>query len=105
MPITIKDYTWHQTEKTLQINASFPILLSSKVLDIFHSNKYLKVSHPPYILEVFLEHGVQVSNTRCIIQETNLDFEIFKEADSLWTDVKKFNFDLRYEQKNVVTGT
>jgi hypothetical protein len=96
MPIIIKDWSWHQTSKTLSLSIKCPIFFAKKNVDVFHSDKYLKVSHPPYILELFFERKVKVSDTRCLIQGTSIDFEFFKEEETAWKDINLFNFDLRY---------
>ena len=95
MPIIIKEWIWHQTPTTFNLSITCPIFFATKKVDIFLSDKYLKVSHPPYILELFFEFGVKVSDTRCLIQGTSIDFEFFKEEEKLWSDVKSFNFELK----------
>ena len=95
MPIIIKEWSWHQTPTTLNLNIICPIFFATKNVDIFHSDKYVKVSHPPYILELFFEQSVKVSETRCLIHGTSIDFEFFKEEEKLWSDLKNFNFELK----------
>ena len=95
MPIPLKDFTSFQTPKTVHVTINCPTILSTKTIDIFHSDKYVKVSHPPYIFELFFEQSVKVSDTKCVFQETKIDFEFFKEEENNWRDVGRFNFELR----------
>ena len=93
MTITIKDYSFFQTTKTLHVNLKCPIFFATKNVDVFHSDMYVKVSHPPYIFELFFEQKVKVTDTRCLIQGTSIEF--FKEEEKIWKDLNLFNFDLR----------
>jgi dyslexia susceptibility 1 candidate gene 1 protein len=95
MPITIKDYSSIQSPNTVHVNMKCPIFFATKNVDIFHSDKYVKVSHPPYIFELFFEQKVKVSETRCLIQGTCIDFELFKEEEIVWKDLNVYNFELR----------
>ena len=96
MTITIKEYSWYQTPKAFHVTMKCPIFFSAKNVDIFHSDLYVKVSHPPYIFELFFEQKLKVSETRCVIKGTSIDFEFFKEEENLWKDLNIFNFELRY---------
>ncbi len=95
MTITIKDYSSYQKNKTIHVNLKCPIFFATKNVDVFHSDMYVKVSHPPYIFELFFEQKVKVADTRCLIQGTSIDFEFFKEEEETWKDLNLFNFELR----------
>ena len=47
MPITIKDYTWEETEKMLYVTVPLKGVKPNRV-DIFSTEEYLKVSIPNY---------------------------------------------------------
>lgn len=94
MTITIKEYSWKQTPTSLSLKIESAIFFASKNVDLFHSDKYVKVSHPPYIFELFFEQKVRVSETRCLIQGASISFEFLKAEDCIWKDVKVFNFEL-----------
>ena len=119
MPITIKEYTWHESESSVYITLPLHNLSRNKV-DILYTPKYLKVSYPPYMFEIFLPHKIwsdlsfedlnedaidtlcDDNGVKCLINENKIFLELSKLKPILWNDLflkldKQENQDRRTE--------
>ena len=83
MPITVKDYTWRETETEVGITLPLKGVKSSKA-DIFSTDQYIKVNYPPYLFEVHLY--AQVVEEQCTAKVGNgvIEFRLIKKEPRLW---------------------
>ncbi|XP_076659267.1 dynein axonemal assembly factor 4 [Halictus rubicundus] len=65
--IVIKNYTWRQTLEFVILNV--PLRGNPKNVDLFVVDNYLKVSFPPFILELFLWTEINERESNCIITD------------------------------------
>ena len=60
MPILVKDFRWKDSEG--KVHLSVPLNgVHHKHLNIFHTDKYLRLSFPPYHCELFLPQEIRIS--------------------------------------------
>lgn len=95
MPIFLENFEWFQTEESIKIKLFCPIVFLAKNVTLLHAENYLKLSHQPYIFEIFFEANVKVDETRCLFREQTVNFEFFKREKTLWNDIQLFNKELR----------
>ena len=104
MPIAIKEYSWHETKTSVFITLPLNGVYKSKV-DVFHTNKYLKVSFPPYFFEIFLPHKIwtnldiadlnediidslcEDNGVKCLINDEKIFLELPKQQVQLWNNL------------------
>ncbi|XP_011301185.1 dyslexia susceptibility 1 candidate gene 1 protein homolog isoform X2 [Fopius arisanus] len=65
--ILVKDFTWRQTPEEIIIFVS--LTGKPKKVDIFAIENYLKVSYPPFILELFLHDEILEDKSSCTLSE------------------------------------
>ena len=83
MPITVKDYTWKETESDVSITLPLKGVKSSKA-DIFSTDQYIKVNYPPYLFEVHL-HGIVIEEqSTAKIGNGVVDFRLIKKGPGVW---------------------
>lgn len=83
MPIAVKDYTWRETEA--EVNIVLPLKgVNASRADIVTTERYIKVSYPPYIFEVYL-HAAVVED-QCTVKLGNgiIEFRLIKKELGLW---------------------
>ncbi|XP_012225171.2 dynein axonemal assembly factor 4-like isoform X1 [Linepithema humile] len=96
MPIIIiKDYQWRQTEKKIIIY--IPLKGCPKNVDLFAMDNYVKISFPPFILELFLWKNVLEEESECTLTDTEAIFSLQKEKPSKWPNLEMEN--ISKEQK------
>lgn len=83
MPVVVKSYKWHQTLENIVLKLPLNGIHSSKV-DVFTSEKYLKVNYVPFFFEVFLLHKIDEKSSRCTISENEIVFELVKHEIQEW---------------------
>ncbi|KZC07391.1 Dyslexia susceptibility 1 candidate gene 1 protein like protein [Dufourea novaeangliae] len=99
--IFIKDYTWRQTSEFVILNV--PLRGNPKRVDIFVIGNYLKVSFPPFILELFLWTDVVENGSKCSVADREAilslqKLEISQEWPSL--EVQNIDNDIKREYRN-----
>ncbi|XP_006613936.1 dynein assembly factor 4, axonemal-like [Apis dorsata] len=65
--IIIKDYSWRQTSEFVILNV--PLKGYPKKVDLFVIDNYIKISFPPFILELFLFANIVEKESKCILTE------------------------------------
>ncbi|XP_057328124.1 dynein axonemal assembly factor 4-like [Microplitis mediator] len=90
MPVIITDYTWRQTAEEIII--SVPIKGSPKNIDVFAIDNYLKISYPPFILELFLWKNIIEEESQCILSESLATLTLKKcEIEEEWPSLIEDN--------------
>ncbi|XP_029672846.1 dynein assembly factor 4, axonemal-like [Formica exsecta] len=78
MAIIIKDYQWRQTEKRIIIYV--PLRGHPKNVHLFVIDDYVKISFPPFILELFLWANVLEEESECTLTDTEAIFSLQKAS-------------------------
>ncbi|XP_072763777.1 dynein axonemal assembly factor 4 [Anoplolepis gracilipes] len=78
MTIIIKDYQWRQTEKRIIIYV--PLRGHPKNVHLFVMDDYVKISFPPFILELFLWANVLEEESECTLTDTEAIFSLQKAS-------------------------
>ncbi|XP_070542821.1 dynein axonemal assembly factor 4-like [Ptychodera flava] len=84
MPISIKDYTWDETETTVHITVPLKGVKASKA-DIFSTDEYIKVSFPPYLFEVALFASVDDGKGSAQVGNGAIVFNLVKREAGIWS--------------------
>ncbi|XP_038076928.1 dynein assembly factor 4, axonemal-like [Patiria miniata] len=90
MPITVKDYTWDETETSVHVVVPLKGVKASKV-DIFSTDEYLKVNYPPYLFEVVLFQPVDDSKGTAQVGDGTITFNLQKKEPGLWSRLISLN--------------
>jgi dyslexia susceptibility 1 candidate gene 1 protein len=85
MPITGK-YTWDQTQESVTISIPFKGK-SLKKVDVFLAESVLKVSHPPFLLDLTFPNEVDVDRCRALHRSNCLFVYLQKLKPGLWDDI------------------
>lgn len=88
MPILVKDFTWKQSQATIYIRVPLRGVNSTKV-DIFISEKFLKLHYPPFLFEVYLSHSINENEGVCTFTDTEALIELPKLYEQQWTDLEE----------------
>lgn len=83
MPIIVKDYTWQETEDEVSITLPLKGVKNSKI-DIFSTNRYIKVNYPPYLFEIHLHAPVLEEKCTAKVGNGVVNFLLSKEEHGLW---------------------
>ncbi|TGZ48992.1 Uncharacterized protein DBV15_06662 [Temnothorax longispinosus] len=90
MAIVIKDYQWRQTEKRIIIHV--PLKGRPKNVDLFVMDNYVKISFPPFILELFLWENVLEEESECTLTDTEAVFSLQKVSMAIeWPSLEVEN--------------
>ncbi|XP_078038764.1 dynein axonemal assembly factor 4 [Augochlora pura] len=90
--IVIKDYTWRQTSELVTLN--IPLRGNPTNVDVFVVDNYVKVSFPPFILELFLWSDVVEEGSKCIITNQEAILSLQKTEVTLeWPSLEVENID------------
>ncbi|XP_022097392.1 dynein assembly factor 4, axonemal-like [Acanthaster planci] len=92
MPITVRDYTWDETETSVHVDVPLKGVKASKV-DIFSTDEYLKVNFPPYLFEVVLFQPVDDSKGTAQVGDGTITFSLQKRQPGLWNRLISPNSD------------
>ncbi|XP_076685060.1 dynein axonemal assembly factor 4 [Andrena cerasifolii] len=99
--IVIKDYTWRQTSEFVILNV--PLKGHPKKLDFFLIDDYMKVSFPPFILELFLWANVVENESNCVVSDREAILSLRKtDIDLKWPtlEVQSIDNELKREYRN-----
>lgn len=88
MPILVKDYTWIQSSKSIQIRIPIKAGYKNKI-DLFSSDCYIKVNFHPFLFELFLMHDVDITKSKCILDDNFVLVELVKNEEIMWTELEK----------------
>ena len=82
MPISSK-YTWEESHTDITIHIPFRGK-SIKKVDLFVADIILKVSHPPFLLDLNLTKTIQTNSCRAILKDGVLVINLKKTTQGLW---------------------
>ncbi|KAG8042357.1 hypothetical protein G9C98_004991 [Cotesia typhae] len=89
-PIIVTDYTWRQTAEEIII--SVPIRGNPKDVNVFAIDNYVKMSYPPFILELFLWKSIIEEESQCTLSESQAILILKKsEIDTDWPSLIENN--------------
>ena len=83
MPIAVKDYSWKETEAEVNIVLPLKGVKGSKA-DILSTDRYIKVSYPPYLFEVYLYADVVEEQCTARVGNGIIEFRLIKKEAGLW---------------------
>ena len=83
MPIAIKDFSWRETEGEVQLSLPLKGAKPSGV-DVFTTERYIKVNYPPFLFEVQL--FAEVVEEQCSVKIGNgvVEFRLLKASPGMW---------------------
>lgn len=87
MPIFIKNFVWRQTDNIIYIQIPLKGVPLNKV-DIFISEKFLKLHYPPFLFEVYLLHKINEKDAVCKFVETDVLLELPKLECNHWESLE-----------------
>ncbi|XP_064621063.1 dynein axonemal assembly factor 4-like [Lineus longissimus] len=100
MPIAVKDYTWDQTESSVNIVVPLKGAKSNKV-DVLSTEKYLKVSYPPYFFECLLFAPVDDDKSSAQIGNGAVLFRLQKQEVVLWDQLYSTDYADKEKMKEI----
>ncbi|KAF3420196.1 hypothetical protein E2986_05704 [Frieseomelitta varia] len=98
--IIIKDFSWRQTSEFVILNV--PLKGHPKKVDLFIIDNYVKISFPPFILELFLWANIVEKESKCILTEQEAIITLRKANISLnWPslEVQDINNDFKQDYR------
>lgn len=102
MPILIKNFSWSQSPEEIIIRIPIPGIIS-KNISISVCKSFVKINHPPYFFETFLQHDINEKESRCRVMENEVICRLKKVTPSLeWDELEQ---SLEKEMKLEVKGT
>ncbi|CAL7943177.1 unnamed protein product [Xylocopa violacea] len=99
--IVIKDYSWRQSSEFVILK--IPLNGHPKRVDFFVIDNYVKVSFPPFILELFLWANVVENESKCTLTENEAILSLRKtNIDLEWPtlEIQDVNNDFKRECRN-----
>ncbi|XP_076282696.1 dynein axonemal assembly factor 4 [Lasioglossum baleicum] len=96
--IVIKSYTWRQTSEFVILN--IPLRGNPTNVDLFVVDNYLKVSFPPFIVELFLWAEIIEKGSNCVIADQEAILSLQKtEVGKEWPTLEVENIDKDTKRK------
>ncbi|KAA0715262.1 Dynein assembly factor 4, axonemal [Triplophysa tibetana] len=83
MPLTVRDYTWTQSESTVYISVPLKGIKTTNV-DVICTDEYLKVSFPPFLFEAFLFGEIDEEKSEAKIGSGVAVFTLQKKKHEVW---------------------
>eukprot|EP00911_Craspedida_sp_UC1_P001640 UC1_evm1s1244 len=87
MPIKVLDYTWSETEDSVEIVVPLKGVRGDKA-DIYTDDVYIKVNFRPYIFEVDLLNTIDDHASTAVIGNGTVKFSLVKTEPGLWGTLK-----------------
>lgn len=78
-----KSYEWNEEEDSITLSIPFHGK-SLKRTDLFIFDTLVKISHPPYRLEIYLKYSIDDSLSRAIVKDDYLIIYLYKVISGLW---------------------
>ncbi|KAJ7407978.1 Dyslexia susceptibility 1 candidate protein 1 protein like protein [Pitangus sulphuratus] len=104
MPLWLREFRWHQSPAAVFV--SLPLRgARATPANIFCSERYLKVSIPPFLFEVILYAPIDDTNSTAKIGNGNIFFTLYKKEPAMWDSLTLENADkeqLQYLRENAV---
>ncbi|KAI7802629.1 dyslexia susceptibility 1 candidate gene 1 protein, partial [Triplophysa rosa] len=82
-PLTVRDYTWTQSESTVYISVPLKGIKTTNV-DVICTDEYLKVSFPPFLFEAFLFGEIDEEKSEAKIGSGVAVFTLQKKKHEVW---------------------
>ncbi|XP_068131593.1 dynein axonemal assembly factor 4 [Hyperolius riggenbachi] len=98
MPITVKDFTWQQSEKELYISVP---LKGAKAdwSNVLCAEEYVKVNFPPFLFEVFLFAPIDVDKSSAKIGNGVILLHLHKQEPCHWDALSTANLEKETMQR------
>jgi len=87
MPIIIKDFEWCETESKVEVTVPLKGVKAGNV-DIFSTDRYLKINYNPYFFELHLRHEVEDSKNRAVIDNGVISVHFVKQEHVQWGSIE-----------------
>ncbi|NXM80308.1 DAAF4 factor, partial [Oenanthe oenanthe] len=104
MPLWLREHSWRQTLSAVYL--SLPLRGARATPgSIFCSERYLKVSIPPFLFEAVLYAPIDDTNSTAKIGNGNIFFTLYKKEPAMWDSLTLANTDkeqLQYLRENAV---
>ncbi|NWR29761.1 DAAF4 factor, partial [Tachuris rubrigastra] len=104
MPLWLREHRWHQTPTAVFL--SLPLRgARATPANIFCSERYLKVSIPPFLFEAILYAPIDDTNSTAKIGNGNIFFTLYKKEPAMWDSLTLENADkekLQHLRENAV---
>ncbi|XP_056355923.1 dynein axonemal assembly factor 4 isoform X1 [Oenanthe melanoleuca] len=104
MPLWLREHSWRQTLSAVYL--SLPLRGARATPgSIFCSERYLKVSIPPFLFEAVLYAPIDDTNSTAKIGNGNIFFTLYKKEPAMWDSLTLANIDkeqLQYLRENAV---
>lgn len=82
MPISA-NYSWEETKQDVTVTLPFRGK-SAKKMDLFIADCVLKVSHPPFLLDLNLYNYIEPKSCKAVLREGSLIIRFQKVATGMW---------------------
>lgn len=82
MPISAH-YKWEETDDCIDITIPFKAKTAKKA-DIFLAETILKISHPPYLLDINLAEKIDYPLSKVLYQDNIITIKLQKVVKGLW---------------------
>lgn len=87
MPIIIKDFEWCETESKVEVTIPLKGVKAGNV-DIFSTDRYLKINYNPYFFELHLRHEVEESKNKAVIDNGVICVHFVKSEHVHWGSIE-----------------
>ncbi|NWI54370.1 DAAF4 factor, partial [Calyptomena viridis] len=104
MPVWLREHRWHQTLSTVYLSLPLPGARVTAA-NIFCTERYLKVSIPPFLFEAILYAPIDDTSSTAKIRNGNIFFTLYKKEPAMWDSLTLENTDkekLQYIRENAV---
>ncbi|NXS08747.1 DAAF4 factor, partial [Neodrepanis coruscans] len=92
MPVWLREHRWHQT--LTAVHLSLPLRgARATAANIFCSERYLKVSIPPFLFEAILYAPIDDKSSTAKIKNGNIFFTLYKKDPAMWDSLTLENAD------------
>ena len=82
MPIS-GEYTWSESDTHVEV--TIPLKgVSAKKTDVFTASNILKVSYPPFLVDLNLHNEIKEDTSRAIFENGTLKIRLSKKVNGLW---------------------
>lgn len=88
MALIVKDFTWSQTDKMVNIKVPLKAVSHEKV-DLFTTDSYIKAHFKPFLFEIFPLHNIDSRKSKCFIKDDVIIFDLLKREEIEWECLEK----------------
>ncbi|NWX87201.1 DAAF4 factor, partial [Nothoprocta pentlandii] len=104
MPVWLRQYRWRQSAAAVFVWLPLPPRRATAA-SIFCTERYLKVSIPPFLFEAVLYAPIDDTNSTAKIEDGNIFFTLYKKETGMWDSLMIENADkekLQYLRENAI---